>query len=153
MNELDWTSHTAVAWSSYCREVIIFWCQKRSKQIGEPGVIVEIDEAKFGKRKHNIGRIVGQWVFGGVQRDTPNNFFSVPVPDRKADTLLDLIVKYVRQGSIIMSDCWRSYRLIDAEKFVHLTVNHTYNFVDPDTGANTENVERMWREVRGTIPR
>jgi len=38
--------------------------------------------------------------FGGVERDTPNNCCLVPVSDRKADTLLDLIliVKYVRPG-------------------------------------------------------
>jgi len=30
-------------------------------------VIVEIDEAKIGKRKYNCGRIIrGQWVFGAI---------------------------------------------------------------------------------------
>ncbi|EFN82675.1 hypothetical protein EAI_02718, partial [Harpegnathos saltator] len=35
----------------------------------------------------------------------------------------------------------------------HLTVNHSYNFVDPDIGAHTQNIERIWREVRSNIPR
>lgn len=26
---------------------------------------------------------------------------------------------------------------------------HTYNFVDPDTGAHAKHIERLWREVRG----
>lgn len=37
--------------------------------------------------------------------------------------------------------------------FKHLKVNHTYNFVDPDTGAHTQNIERNWRDARANIPR
>ena len=29
----------------------------------------------------------------------------------------------------------------------HLTVNHTYEFVDPFTGAHTENVENSWKNA------
>ena len=43
--------------------------------IGGPGVEVEIDESKFGKRKYNRGRQVeGHWVFGGVERVTGECF-------------------------------------------------------------------------------
>ena len=45
-----------------------------------------------------------------------------------------------------MSDCWRVYKSgeLHAAGYEHLTVNHSYNFIDPDTGANTQKVERMW---------
>lgn len=37
--------------------------------------------------------------------------------------------------------------------FVHFSVNHSVNFVDPESGAHTQNIERSWREVRSNVPR
>lgn len=34
----------------------------------------------------------------------------------------------------IISDCWKSYKCLENEEFVHYTVNHSLNFTDPDTG-------------------
>jgi len=83
---------------------LFFWPIKTSQVIGGPNIIVEIDGAKFGKRKHNVGRIVeGQWVYGGIERENPEKCFLVPVPDRKSDTLISLIEEYIRPGSIIVS--------------------------------------------------
>ena len=46
------------------------------------------DESKFGRRKYHRGHPVkGQWVFGGVERESGKTFL-VPVQDRTADTLL-----------------------------------------------------------------
>lgn len=36
--------------------------------------------------------------------------------------------------------------------FKHLSVNHKYNFVDPDHRAHTQNIERTWRNARTHIP-
>lgn len=37
--------------------------------------------------------------------------------------------------------------------YKHLTVNHSVNFVDPDSGAYTQNVERLWRDARSIVPK
>lgn len=37
------------------------------------------------------------------------------------------------------------------ENYTHRTVNHSINFVDSETGVHTENIERLWREVRANI--
>ena len=44
-----------------------------------------------------------------------------------------------------MSDMWRAYGGINALGFGHMQVNHTYNFVDPGTGAHTQNIENAWK--------
>ncbi|KYQ50359.1 hypothetical protein ALC60_10560 [Trachymyrmex zeteki] len=114
--------------------VCVFWTDKHSQKLGGPGCTVQIDEAKIGKRKYNRGRLVkGQWVFGGYEQGS-KKVFVVPVEDRTEKTLLAIIKEWILPGTTIVSDCWKSYDCLNNEGFQHLTVNHSYNFVDPDTG-------------------
>ncbi|GFW51968.1 putative transposase-like protein [Trichonephila clavipes] len=58
------------------------------------GKTVEIDESKIGTRKYNKGHFVeGQWVFGGVERET-GRCFLVAVHDRTAETLLGMSLNH-----------------------------------------------------------
>ena len=50
-NEFRFSPKTLVDWASFCREVAIDVVFKHSEKIGGAGVIVEIDETKFGKSK------------------------------------------------------------------------------------------------------
>ncbi|XP_071635498.1 uncharacterized protein [Temnothorax longispinosus] len=151
--ELQLSDHSVVDWISFCREVCIYWAEKNSTKLGGFNKIVEIDEAKIGKRKYNRGRIIeGKWIFGGYERDS-TKIFLVAVSDRTEKTLLEIIKEWILPGTTIMSDCWKSYNCLNNEGFQHLTVNHSMNFVDPDTGAHTQHIERVWREVRANIPR
>ena len=43
-----------------------------------------------------------------------------------------------------MSDLWRAYNCLNDEGYDHRTVNHSLNFVDPDTGAHTQGTENTW---------
>lgn len=79
--------------------------------------------------------------------------FLVPVALRKAEVLIPLIEKYIAPGSIIYSDCWKAYDRIDKTVYQHDTVNHSINFVDSNMGVHTQNIERLWRDIRGTIPK
>ncbi|KAL7723520.1 hypothetical protein ACLKA6_001960 [Drosophila palustris] len=152
--EIGWSRRTVIDWKSYLREVYIDWSSKNSRvRIGGPDKIVEIDEAKVGKRKYNRGRVVeGQWVFGGIERES-GEFFILPVECRNAETLLKIIKERVADGTTIMSDCWKAYNCLAEEGFIHQTVNHSQNFVDPQTRAHTQNIERLWRDMRDFIPR
>nr|XP_027228456.1 uncharacterized protein LOC113820322 [Penaeus vannamei] len=151
-HELGLSAATFTDWSSFCREVMVHWALDRQGMIGGQGKIVEIDESKFGRRKYNVGRVIdGQWVFGGICRET-RDLFLVPVEDRTSDTLLAVIKERIAPGSIIISDCWKAYNCLSDEGFEHLTVNHSYHFVDPDTQAHTNTIERQWREAKRKVP-
>ncbi|KYN06977.1 hypothetical protein ALC62_02062 [Cyphomyrmex costatus] len=128
------SSVTVVDWFNFCREVCVYWADKHSSKLGGPGCTVKIDEAKIGHRKYNRGRLLkGNWIFGGFERES-KKIFIMPVENRSEETLLACIKYWIMPGTTIISDCWKSYQCLNNEGFQHLTVNHTYNFVDPDSG-------------------
>jgi hypothetical protein len=48
----------------------------------------------------------------------------------------------VEPGTTIIHDSWSSYNKIEEfKKFKSLSVNHKYNFKDPETGAHTNKIE------------
>eukprot|EP00731_Ephydatia_muelleri_P021254 Em0013g981a len=143
--EMEVAAQTAVDWYNFIRDVCAQYFIDHPAIIGGPGVEVEIDESKFGKRKYNRCRQVeGHWVFGGTERIT-GECFLVEVDRRDAATLLPLIQQHIRRGSIIYSDEWKAYSRITATTGMsHETVNHSLHFVDPATGAHTQGVEAMW---------
>ncbi|KAK0051785.1 OTU domain-containing protein 4 [Biomphalaria pfeifferi] len=122
---------------------------ERTQLLGGEGKVVEIDEATFRRSTTNKGHFlkVLPAVFGGIWRDT-TKCFVIPVKDRTKETLLQIIKERILPGTTIMSDCWRSYNCLNSEGYRHLTVNHSYNFVNPETKAHTQHIERLWREVR-----
>jgi len=147
-NNLGVGHTTECDWTSFLREICMKSLTKKQKQIGGEGLTVEIDETLIAKRKSDVGRVLfHQWVFGGVCRET-GEVFVVKVPDRKAKTLIPLITKYIRPGTIIMSDMWRPYSSIKKYGYKHLRVNHKKNFVDPKTNAHTQTIERCWRSLK-----
>ena len=147
------SDHTVVDWKNFCREVCTIIIESESEQIGGEGKTVEIDESKFGKRKFHRGRRVdGIWVFGGIERET-NRVFMQTVENRSADTLVPIIVKYVAKNTTIMSDCWRAYSQLGNMGYQHMTVNHSKEFVDSETGACTNKIESTWRAVKASLPR
>ncbi|KAE9542513.1 hypothetical protein AGLY_003374, partial [Aphis glycines] len=139
-------------WSSFHREVVFEAMITNHNKIDGVGQVVEIDESKFGRRKYNHGhRVDGQWIFGGgFQRET-GACFLIPVEKRDKDTLLTAINDWILPGTTIISYCWKSYQCLEDERFVHLTVNHSIQFKNPETGAHTNNVEGMWRHAKASL--
>ena len=59
---------TITAFSSYFRQLVSSSLDTDDTIIGGDGIVVEVDESKFGKRKYSVGhRVDGAWVIGGVE--------------------------------------------------------------------------------------
>lgn len=148
--ETSISAHTVIDWYNFCRDICVELLENsESRVIGGPGIVVEIDESKFGKRKYHRGkRVDGVWVFGGIERDNKKNCFFVVVEDRSADTLIPLVERFIAKGSIVISDCWRGYARLGELGYTHETVNHSVNFKDPETGAHTNHIETTWHRLK-----
>ena len=152
-HELKLSKATLIEWTAYFRDVAMSKCMSESSVIGGNGVEVEIDESKFGKRKYHRGhRVEGKWVFGGRETYDKTKIFMVAVPDRKAKTLLPIIQKWIAPGSIIHSDCWKSYNQLSKMGYTHITVNHSKEFLNTSTAACTNRIECEWRHAKASMP-
>ena len=140
---------TIVDWKNFICDLCVGYFIRHRTIIGGVDHVVEIDESAWTKRKYNRGRQVGtQWVFGGIDRDT-RECFAVLVDRRDATTLMPIIYQYVLPATTIYSDQWRAYNAINDDnngrgRYIHQTVNHSINFVDPTTLVHTQNIENMW---------
>ena len=150
-HETGVSQHSLVDWYNFCRDICF---DKLSDihfdSIGGPGVVVEIDESKFGKRKYNTGkRVDGVWVFGGIERDNKKNCFFVVVNKRDSRTLLPLIRRYIKPGSTIVSDCWKAYDRIPrlGLNYTHKKVNHRIEYVNEE-GFHTNTIESTWHRLK-----
>ncbi len=63
------------------------------------------------------------------------------VEKRDANTLLPIIEKHVRVGTMIHSDEWRAYNRLSSLGYEHQTVNHSENFVNPENESQESFVQ------------
>lgn len=93
---------TAVDYYNMLREacsIKLLNCLEAQK-LGGPGKTVEIDEAKFSKRKYNRGKPTARqkiWCIGGVERESRRSF-AVLVQKRNRRTLFPIIARFVAPG-------------------------------------------------------
>ena len=79
-------------------------------KIGGAGVIVEVDETRFGSGKYNCGhRVGGVWVVTGIERTAERRLFAVQVETRDSETLERVISENVHEGSIVVTERWKGY--------------------------------------------
>ena len=139
---------------------------KTQSAIGGPGIIVEINETAISRRKYNRGRMVKTvWVFGGIERVSKKSFIIPLITDeaeadnpdiipRTKNVLVEAIKKYILPGSIVYSDMWKGYDTIGTLDYgyTHRRVNHSKEFVSSsDPSVHTQNVERLWRDLKEWI--
>jgi transposase-like protein len=146
-------SESVCAFQAFFRQLVSDSVEIETATIGGPNIIVEIDETKLGKRKYNREhRVDGVWVVGGVERTLERRIFLVEVQERTKETLFEIIQRHVNPGSIIHTDLWRGYtglRLING--YQHHTVNHSMEFIVPNTTIHTNTIEGTWNGLKMQI--
>lgn len=154
--ELDVNPSTISKWyMKFDNRVYNFFYRNICQEsIGGHNCIVEIDETVLVKNKYHNGRLLAYqvWAVGGVVRGNPQTFFFEIVENRNRNTLIELIRRKIAPGTTIITDCWRGYLNIrdicQDMGYNHETINHSENFVDPDTGAHTQTIEGMWSVIK-----
>ncbi|CAL1266595.1 unnamed protein product [Larinioides sclopetarius] len=151
LEQLDIAPNTAAGWASFCREVCLDILICQSDKIGGHGIIVEIYECEFGERKfHQIKKAVGKWVFAGVERGANNCFLAI-VERPTSEVLLSVIEKHILPGTVIISDCWKSYDCLSHDGFKHLNTNLSMKFLDPSTAVHKNFIEGIWSNIKSNL--
>ena len=152
---LHHSEHTITEMIMRLDELVKQMIVNQHQKIGGEGVIVEIDESKFGKRKYFKGHHVeGVWVVGAVERTAEKKIFATTVTSRDKDTIKSIIFEFIKPGSIIFSDCWKAYPIAINELYEydsmnpsHQTVNHSVEFKSKD-GVCTNTIEGNWNGIK-----
>ncbi|WP_423972224.1 IS1595 family transposase [Glaesserella parasuis] len=108
---------------------------------------IELDESYFdGTRKGKRGRgAVGKTaVFGLLKCD--GKVYTVVVPNIQSATLLPIIREKVKPDSIVYTDFYRSYDVLDVSEFNHFRINHSTHFAEKQNHIN--GIENFWNQAK-----
>ena len=108
---------------------------------------IEVDESYFGghrKGKRGRGAAGKVPVFGLLKRG--GKVYTKIIPDAKSSTLMPIIQKKVKPDSIVYTDCWRGYNVLDISEFKHYRINHSKLFVHKHNHIN--GIENFWNQAK-----
>ena len=138
--ELGISYHAITRIYQRIRELLFHLCELEGARLkGE----IEIDESYFGGRrkgKRGRGAAGKSIVFGLLERD--GRVYTAVVSNVSAETLMEIIRKKTRKGSVYYTDTFRSYNSLKRWG-KHHTLNHSKSFVYK--GKNHINgIEGFW---------
>lgn len=114
---------------------------------------IEADESYFGGvRKGRRGRgAAGKVpVFGLLKRG--GRVYTAIIPDAKAKTLIPIIREKVTPDSIVYTDNFQVYDVLDVSEFHHRRVNHSTTFVSK-RGHHINGIENFWNQAKRHLRR
>ena len=127
------------------REIIALELEAESEAMF--GGEIEVDESYFGgKRKGKRGRgAAGKIpVFGLLKRG--GRVYTKIISDASSKTLIPIIKRKVVPDSIVYSDCWKAYNVLDVSDFKHFRINHSKLFADKKNHIN--GIENFWNQAK-----
>ena len=108
---------------------------------------IEVDESYFGgirKGKRGRGAAGKVPVFGVLKRS--GRVYTKIIPDASSSTLIPIIESKVVPDSIVYSDCWKGYNVLDVSEFKHYRINHSKLFADKQNHIN--GIENFWNQAK-----
>ena len=112
---------------------------------------IEVDESYFGgtrKGKRGRGAAGKVIVFGLLKRG--GKVHALIVPDTKTSTLGPIIRQSVKPDSIVYTDGYQSYDILDVSGFHHLRINHQERFADGRTN-HINGIENFWNQSKRVL--
>lgn len=137
--------NTAAYYFQRLREIIVYKIEQESHEFfaGE----IEVDESYFGgtrKGKRGRGSAGKVPVFGLLKRG--GKVYTKVIADASSQTLIPIIERKVIPDSIVYSDCWRGYNVLDVSAFKHYRINHSKLFADKQNHIN--GIENFWNQAK-----
>jgi transposase len=103
----------------------------------------EVDESYFGGKRKGIrgrgarGKVP---VFGLLKRGAK------VISDAKSATLMPIMQETILPDSIVYTDCFSSYNVLDVSEFKHYRINHSEVFTDKTNHIN--GIENFWNQAK-----
>ena len=108
---------------------------------------IEVDESYFGGKRKGLPRrgVAGKVpVFGLLKRG--GKVYTKIIPDASSATLYPIIERKVVPDSIVYTDCWQGYNVLDVSAFKHFRINHSKLFADRHNHIN--GIENFWNQAK-----
>ena len=137
--------NTAAYYFQRLREIVVYELESESHEVfvGE----IEVDESYFGgsrKGKRGRGAAGKVPVFGLLKRG--GKVYTKIIADASSQTLMPIITNKVIPDSIVYSDSWRGYNVLDVSDFKHYRINHSKLFADKQNHIN--GIENFWNQAK-----
>jgi|ERR1700678_137120 len=113
---------------------------------------IEVDESYFGgarKGKRGRGAAGKVPVFGLLKRG--GKVYARVIPDARRNTLNPILKGKIVPDSIVYSDAFPSYDVLDVAGFHHLRINHSKSFTEENNHIN--GIETFWNQAKHHLRR
>ena len=137
--------NTAAYYFLRLREIIALQCEREAEEVF--GGEIEVDESYFGgtrKGKRGRGAAGKVPVFGLLKRG--GRVYTKIITDASGSTLLPIMERKIVPDSIVYSDSWRGYNVLDVSAFKHYRINHSKLFADKKNHIN--GIENFWNQAK-----
>lgn len=153
------TARTAASLLGMNRNTAAYYFQRLRQLIADElamvtpvGGEVEIDESYFGGRrtgKRGRGAAGKVPVFGILKRG--GKVYTQIIPNARTRTLIPIIEAKVKPDSIVYTDSFSSYDVLDVSAFRHYRINHSEWFADRQNHIN--GIENFWNQAKRHLRR